>query len=413
VDERFHRLFEAHPEALLMRSTDGVIGEANAAAGDLFRCDVAELIGRRVDHLTRDLDMVALDDRLAELAAGESITVTATGRRADGRPFPLELVVTADPDGGGDVFIVARDLGERRRLEAGLFALAELARIDVGEESLSELAARAMNLARRLLDADRAAVCAIYDPDQKVEWLASHRMETLIAAAADLRPDQVPWLTRALDSGRPEVIDRRLPSHERTPLSEAADLLGVASFAIVPLPVSAQATGALGLIWSDDPPDLAGNVELLATVGRLVGLALANARLRNALVARQRALDESEVRYRALFEEAPEAMLIQSWDGQVLDANQAAATLFGRRRSWLVGRGTEQLWRASRETRAALLAQLRRRRRGSAQVRGLRADGTSFTQALAVRVISVRGEERLLVHARKVAGGDASTEAPA
>ena len=51
-------------------------------------------------------------------------------------------------------------------------------------------------------DADRAAICAIYGADQTVEWLASDGMEALIAASASLRPDQLPWLTRAIASGR-------------------------------------------------------------------------------------------------------------------------------------------------------------------------------------------------------------------
>jgi PAS domain S-box-containing protein len=406
VDDRFHRLFEAHPEALLIRAADGVIGEANAAAGDLYRCDIAELIGRRIEHLTRDFDVAGLDDRLAELAAGDALTVATTGQRADGRGFALEMVLTADPDGGGDTFIVARDLSERRRLEAGVFGLAELARIGATDEALADVAGRAMNLARRLLDADRAAVCAIYGPDQAVEWLASQGLEALIAAAADLRPAQVPWLTRALDSGQPELIDRRAPSHERTPLSEAADLLGVAAFAIVPLQLGEGVTGALGLIWSDDPPDLATNLELLGTIGRLVGLALANVRLRNSLLSRQRALDESEARYRALFEEAPEAMLIATWDGEITDANAAAAELFGQSRGRLIGKAGRQLWKMNQAQRAALLGELRSQRRASTTATGLRADGGRFRQLMTVTVTAFRGEEMLLIHARD--GGPAA-----
>lgn len=401
-------MFEAHPEALLIRSAEGVISEANAAAGDLFRCDVAELIGRRIDHLTSELDVDGLDERLAELEPAESLTLSTTGVRADGPTFPLQLTFTADPgaeegraaDEATEIFISAHDLSDQRRREGGLSELAELARLDVDAESLTAVAGRAMHLARQLLDAERAAICAIYGPDQKVEWLASHRLEALIAASADLRPDQLPWLTRAQATGRPEVVNRRLPSHERTALSEAADALGIAAFAIVPLRVDEEAAGALGLVWGEEPPDAATNADLLSTIGRLVGLALANARLRSSLLARQRELDESEARYRALFDEAPDALMIATWDGRIVDANHAASQLFGYSRDDLLGRAGEQLWRMTREQRAALLAELRRERRASTTAVGVRADGGRFRQLTSVTVTAFRGEERLLVNAR-------------
>jgi PAS domain S-box-containing protein len=153
-------------------------------------------------------------------------------------------------------------------------------------------------------------------------------------------------------------------------------------------------------VWADEPPELAVNAELLATVGRLVGLALGNVRLHGALVARQRALDESEARYRTLFEQAPDAMLIASWDGLILDANRSAAELFGHSRESLVGRAGDQLWRMTRDQRTALLAELRRDRRASTTAVGLRADGSRFRQLMNVTVTAFRGEERLLVQAR-------------
>lgn len=403
MEDRYRQLFEVLPEALLLRNADGAIAEANAAAGDLFRCDVAELVGRRLQHLADDLDDAVVDERLAALAPGESLTISVSGRHAEGGTFPLQLVLTPT---GGDTLLLARDLSESRRLEAGVIALAELARIDIPEDTAAEIGARAMNACRQLLDADRAAICAIYDSDQKVEWLASHRLEALIAASADLRPDEVPWLKRALASGRPEVIDRRAASHQRSGLSQAADALGISAFAIVPLQLDERTTGALGLVWSDEPPETTTNLDLLATIGRLVGLALSNARQRGAIGARERALDESEARYRTLFEEAPQAMVIATWDGQLLEVNRAAERLFGHTRDSLIGRGGDQLWRMTREQRAALLSELRRDRSASTTATGVRADGTLFRQLMTVSVTAFRGEERLLIEARD--GGPAS-----
>ncbi|HSH21529.1 MAG TPA: ATP-binding protein, partial [Candidatus Caenarcaniphilales bacterium] len=233
-----------------------------------------------------------------------------------------------------------------------------------------------------------------------VEWLASHHLEPLVVASSNLRPSEIPWLQRAIQTGRPEVIDRRSAAHTRSPVSDVSDQLGIAVFAIVPLRFGEELTGAVGLVWSGDPPDLAGDRELLATVGRLVGLALGNIRLRDSLIARQQALDESEARYRNLFQEAPEPILIQSWEGVILDANRAACALYGRTRRDLLGRRADQIWSMTPEERTQLNTQLRRRRRGVSRARGRRPDGSTFPQVMDVAVTSLRGEERLLVQVR-------------
>lgn len=401
--ERFRALFDQLPEALLILSPAGVVTDANPAAADLYRCEQSELIGRRLaelwDEPTEEPEAATATLQAAELGGGGQVLV-GTGRRSDGTTFPHELVIARDEAvAGGQTFVMVRDLSERQRLERGLAGLADLARLHGTEGNLNAVAARAVQLTCRMLDADRAALCA-FEGDTTVEWLANHRLERLIAASSDLRPSQIPWLTRALETGRPELIDRRRPEHQRSPLSEAADQLGITAFAIVPLRSGDELTGAFGLIWSGDPPELARQPELLVAIGRLVGLALGNIRLRDSLLARQHALDESETRYRNLFQEAPEPILISDWDGRITDANQAAITLYGRSRHDLLSRALDDICDMPRDERRELMWQLRRGRRGVTTGRGRRADGSTFPQQLEIAVTTVRGEERLLVQGR-------------
>jgi len=191
-------------------------------------------------------------------------------------------------------------LTEAQLRERGLAGLAELARLDERTGSINAVAARALDLVSSMLDADRAAVCAI-EGDETIEWLAQRRLERLIAASADLRPSDLAWASRPFENDRPEVFDRRRPDHERSALSDTADAMGMPAFAIVPLRSGSEFGGILGLVWNDDPPELAQDDELLTTIGRLVALALGNVRLRDSLLPHQAEIDESERRYRGLF----------------------------------------------------------------------------------------------------------------
>jgi PAS domain S-box-containing protein len=400
VAERFRSLFQQLPEALLILSADGVIRDANQAAADLYRAENAEIVGRDLAELTDAIGAGQLGSRLEDVAEGGGLNLTGTGRRPDGTTFPQELVIARDSEKtDAGIFVLLRDLTESKRLEAGLAALADLSRLQTGHGSVPAVAARALKLSLQLLDADRGALCA-FEGDNTVEWLANHRLERLIAASSDLRPSQIPWLARALGTGQPELIDRRRSDHERTALSDAADQLGIGAFAIVPLHSGQELTGVLGIVWTGDPPELAADRQLLTAIGRMVGPALGNIRLRDSLLARQQALDESEARYRTLFQQAPEPILICDWDGRLTDANRAAATLYGRRRRELVARSLTDVAELDRAQRARLMGQLRRGRGATLRVTGRRADGSTFPQLLDVAAITIGGEEKLLVQVR-------------
>lgn len=399
MPDRFSHLFDQLPEALLILAPDGLIANSNEAAGTLYHCAHEDLLGRHLLELWSTGEQGALFNFLDELTERGDLLLTGEGRRLDGVSFPQEMRLSLEQRAGEvRAFVLARDLSERQRLESGLAGLADLARLNERAGDLGVVAGNALKLARRILRADRGAICWLQG--DRATWLASHRLERLIAAAEGVSPAAVPWLRRVLETGRTELIDRRRAGHVRSPLSDAADALGVQSFAVVPLRANDELTGVLGLVWSGDPPDLAQDRDLLAAIGRLIGLALANVRLRDSLLARQQALDESEERYRSLFEEAPEPILLLARDGLVLDANRAACQLFGRRRRDMLGRPRKVLADIGADEEGRLREMLRRRRRGSLRGRGLRPDGSSFPFVLHIAATTLRGEARLLAQVR-------------
>jgi PAS domain S-box-containing protein len=397
----FRDLFQHLPEALVVQDMTGRILDANQAAEELYGIDRGAMPDRDARDITADLDEPTVAARWEVIEQQGSFVGTSIGRHADGSTFPQRVTITRVAQGGRDVlFVLARDLSQEQRLERGLAALTDLGRLqESGHTSEQGLAAAAVDLTMRMFEADRAALAA-FSGGQQIEWLAQRHMERFIEATNGLRPFEIPWLERPLRTGIPEVHDRADPARITSAATEIADALGIRGYAIVPLLSGTELTGALGLVWSRQPPSMEDQTELLASVGRLIGMALGNIRLRDSLVRRQSELDESEARYRRLFEEAPQPLLIESWSGCILDANAAAARLYGWERDALIGHQASEVAELDAATVSQLAAELTERRRGVYHGTGRRADGSMFPQEVEIAVVAIGGEDALLVQVR-------------
>jgi two-component system, cell cycle sensor histidine kinase and response regulator CckA len=99
--------------------------------------------------------------------------------------------------------------------------------------------------------------------------------------------------------------------------------------------------------------------DALAELPRTVERALREWRLRQERLRAERALRESEERFRVLFDSAPDALLIYEPDGRVLDANRAAERLFGRSRHELVSSRVDALGFTAQSTEPSARGLLR------------------------------------------------------
>jgi diguanylate cyclase (GGDEF)-like protein/PAS domain S-box-containing protein len=104
-------------EAVLTVDASNHVNSANWAAGELFACEPASLLGCPIDHL-----LSAHELGLAELAQqAEPSRREAKGRRRDGTTFTAEVVVTmVVGDGGAVRILVLRDVTELRATTAAL-----------------------------------------------------------------------------------------------------------------------------------------------------------------------------------------------------------------------------------------------------------------------------------------------------
>lgn len=110
--------------------------------------------------------------------------------------------------------------------------------------------------------------------------------------------------------------------------------------------------------------------------------------------------DAAERPYQTLFMEAPEAYVVTTADGTVIDLNRHAERLYKTRRARLLGRHVTELADMDREEYARRDAAMQVDGQATFMGLGRRTDGSAFAQQITIRRVLVEGEARNLVHIR-------------
>jgi PAS domain S-box-containing protein len=113
----------------------------------------------------------------------------------------------------------------------------------------------------------------------------------------------------------------------------------------------------------------------------------------------QTVIEQSEKRFRALFEASPDAVFVEDLEGNVLDVNPAACRLHGMRREELVGRNVRELVpRDQVEIIARDFPKLARAEWSEIEGFSLRADGTTVPVEIKASRMDYAGRSVLLLH---------------
>ncbi len=129
----------------------------------------------------------------------------------------------------------------------------------------------------------------------------------------------------------PNVTDEMLIAAARDEEHlEMARRVGMRSAMVVPLPGRDRILGAITFVTAESrlrygPLEL----EMLEELARRAGLAIDNANLYNAQRAARALAEEAHLRFRALFEGIPDAILVLDDDESIIDVNAGACELLG------------------------------------------------------------------------------------
>ena len=276
----------------------------------------------------------------------------------------------------------------QRALGHRLDTLDELTRIGEEASSFEELAHRTVSLVREALAA--TGVCYLL-------MEAGHHFETH-AVAGETGEFRL-WLKGVpardtpggslLLSGGGSVLGDFVASQVNERVLPLARATGFRSFGAIPIRTGEELAGALLCFFEQPAGALPLDEAALDSVARIAGIALANFRLRERLVS-------SEERYRTLFEESPDALLVSALDGTVLDTNEATIRLYRVNRGEVLGRYFGQLISADEREMARRRQIVWAQGRGTFLDRGRRPDGSEFPVEVEVRVVELGGQRRFL-----------------
>lgn len=349
-----------------------------------------------LDGRTRTLLMVGLH-REEEL-----LGILALGWQSDEPPIPTDsailLVATQIAAGLENARLVeeiVRRAENERAVVASLRALDELTRVGGHVTTVDELAERSGRLINTALGAAGTAY-GLLAPDGE-----SYSTRSLV----EVREPIAEWLRvnrpddrsafRRWRAGEGAFLEAFEPGVVPMSFVEMARAAGVKAYAAIPIRVDDAVVGGIAAYFDRPPAELQIDRGALDRVATIASISLANFRLRERLQG-------SERRYRTLFEESPDALVVTLVSGTVVDANEAAQRMFRAEREWLLGRQPAELAHFDEDE-----ASLQERVEGlpvgasfSGRAVGIRSDGERFPEDVEVARVELDGEPRLLVRLR-------------
>ena len=218
--------------------------------------------------------------------------------------------------------------------------------------------------------------------------VATDRVEPGLAEPLLNRPLVDASAMARLEGGHPAFILPIRPEPMGEEARSAVLKAGYRTVAVFPIREDGRLTALLFSLFEQPVEELDIDERTLEAIGRVLDISFVNRSLRQVVAA-------SETRYRALFERSPDALLVETADGVVVDANPAARRLFGRD---LVGRHGKELHADDQEV--DLRHDVHQGGVTSRSGLGRRLDGSTFPEEIELHPLEIGGEPRILAIVR-------------
>ena len=283
---------------------------------------------------------------------------------------------------------VEQGLEQERSLTARLGTLVELTRLPVDAGDESAMARDLLERIASLLGAVGGSVIRI--GNGRLQTLASHGIDPELVQLQGARPATEWGFAKRFAAGTDAYVETIDDATVSGSTLEASRGRGFQAYAAFPIRDGGRLEGVLIAVFAQPASELPIDDRTLEAIGRVLDISFANQRLRAVAVA-------SEERYRTLFERSPYALVVQTLDDVVVDANPAAYELYGE---GLIGRHVRDLAVIDDDeivrTREVVLDAGTSTWVGT----GLRLDGSTFPEEVESARIRIGDEDRILARIR-------------
>jgi diguanylate cyclase (GGDEF)-like protein/PAS domain S-box-containing protein len=261
-EDRFRRLLEAAPDAMVIVDRQGRIVLVNAQTERLFGYERSELIGEPIEILVPEHHAKAHKGRRSHYQQHPTLRpmgaqLQLSARRRDGSEFPVEISLgPLDTEDGALISAAIRDITERRRAEA---TLQRLSRVRATMSDINAMIVRAQDRDELFESACRIAVnrggfrmawIAMLQPDGKVSPAASWGVDDGYVERVGISMDptaprgQGPTAV-ALRERRPVVVNDIASDPNMAPWRDAAAERGYRASAAFPLWMNDELAGSI------------------------------------------------------------------------------------------------------------------------------------------------------------------------
>ncbi len=410
-EQKYRSIIENAGDAVFVTTFGGQILTVNEHACRTLGYTGVELIQMNLKTIDLHFFRKLRGDALTSLKNGaEALTLESEHHRQNGSRFPVELQVgITEIDGQSSLLIFARDISERKLAETRERALRKLAH-DLNEStnlySVGELAALSL---RSFFDSD-AFTIEFFDTNIS-QIIGVYSEDTF---QGENRPRPMPPRDTPFQDVRPDFFVLNSVAHirNRTP----AELLTVSSqrpfgskrlshsLLFAPIIWGDKHIGVLTVQSYTDNKYSEKDIPNVQTFADQIGSALVRAKKDEELAAKQAELQESELKYRSMIENAGDALFVASFQGQILAFNQHATASLGYNESELLTLRLQTFCPEFYKTfsKKRLSALIKSGASLTLETHHFRKDGSAFPVELRVGTMELKGKQCILFFARDV-----------
>ncbi len=327
-------------DIIILADYAGDILEANERAEEAYGYTLDEMRGLTVRALAAPESIAAFERTMTEVDARPGLIEQSVHRRKDGSTFPVEVSLrTVELEGIRYRQFIIRDITVRKAQDQEIVRLnqfnavaSQVNRAVIHSHTREELFAQVCRIATQS-GGFKLALFSWHDPATRRFLPVAQAGEATgyldaVAAAAEDSPEGRGPRGTAFREGRPVIINDFMADQRTGPWQPAAARFGLASCAHFPVRVGGRVCGLLGIYAGQSNVFGLKENSLLEGVADDLSFALDNLQLEAERRMAEEALRESELRFRTLIENAPDAVYVHA-ESTFTYVNDAAVRLFG------------------------------------------------------------------------------------